>query len=100
MGLFEVILHAPDAAFLMPRHPSVILDVIDSHPLLLDTATVKEKALGQLGYMDRSSWKHKWLKLFGHNITDDWIRKFKESISEAEMWEADVYDFCKGEGDF
>jgi hypothetical protein len=97
--LFEVILHAPDAAFLMPRHPSVILDVIDSHPLLLDTATIKEKALGQ-GYHMYHSWKPQWLKLFGHNITDDWNRKFKESISEAEMWEADVYDFCNGEGDF
>mmetsp|Transcript_93141 Transcript_93141/g.170771 ORF Transcript_93141/g.170771 Transcript_93141/m.170771 type:complete len:502 (+) Transcript_93141:66-1571(+) len=94
--LFEVLLRAPDTAFLMSRRPSVILDVIDSHPLLLDTTRIKEKALGQQ-YNHVHSWEPRWLKLFGRNITEDWGRKFKESISEAEMWMADVYGFCEEE---
>merc|ERR1712048_1544933 len=66
-----------------------ILDVIDSHPLLLDTERIKEKAFGQ-GYGPSRSWKSQWLKLFGRNVTDEWGRKFKESIAEAEMWMADT----------
>merc|ERR1712232_35320 len=97
--LFKVLLRAPDAAFLMQRRPSVILDVIDSHPLVLDTERIKAKAFGQ-GYGPSRSWKAQWLKLFGRNVTDEWGRKFKESIAEAEMWMADLHGFHDEDDDF
>merc|ERR1712196_400660 len=94
--LFEVVLRAPHTAFLMPRRPSVILDVIDSYPCLLDTETIKEKAWGQ-GYNPKygraRSWKTQWLKQFGRNSADDWERKFKESITEAKIAEADYFEW-------
>jgi hypothetical protein len=99
--LFQVFLRAPDAVFLLPtlsRCPSVILEVVDSYPCLLDTERIKDK-VSRDRYCS-GSWRRQWQKLFGQKVAEAWCRQFKESISEAEMWMDHVCGGYPEEDDF